>query len=413
MLALLDLDAFLNTGGRDREEVRNRVDRVYNHIVETQGSSGLGSSVGCHVMNFEPAFYWGVTEHTLPGWLQQTVGMKQSQNEDGSWGFHPGNSDQATLGKNGEVVSGTISPNAMFLMRLARISADPVATETGLKALEALNCHTVPRGAQGWECPIAAADILVSGHGTRANLDAFRITGERRYLEKAVYWARSGIIFHYLWNLKDRPLQRYACIPIFGTTFFTHSWLGVPVQWCGLVYAYALQELTDFDTSMPWRSIARGIVNSALYQQMTEGKYIGTLPDSYGDYFLTARGAWINPENILTNLHALEGNSLNIRTVFPGIVGKEAIRISANADVDRTELSDRSLRFSLVSKKGRKTEILIAPLDKSPKGVGLSQEKPLAMETSLFEKPFGWRYISEQKILIIHVTHGEESIPIY
>ncbi|MGC9328308.1 MAG: hypothetical protein ACP5I1_11785, partial [Candidatus Hinthialibacter sp.] len=412
MLALLDLDAFLNPGGEDQSLVRERVELVYDYIVSRNGPGGLGSSSGCHVMNFEPSFYWGVTESALPGWIQRAEGMRRSQNSDGSWGFHPTTPERAMLGDEGEVVSGTISPNAMYLMRLARISADPTATEAGLQALDALNQRTVPRGAQGWECPIAAADILVSGHGARANLDAYRVTGNPQYLERAVYWARSGIVFHYLWNLEDRPLQRYACIPIFGTTFFSHSWLGVPVQWCGLVYSYALQELAEFDDSYPWRTIGEGIVNSAMIQQVVSGKNIGTLPDSYGDYFLTARGAWINPENIMTNLHALEGNSLNIQTVFPGRRGHDALRISANAAIPEAKQEDGALRFSIESKKQRVTEILIAPMERIPQGVWIEPDAALPREKSLFEKSAAWRYLSQQKALLIHVQHEEERMPL-
>ncbi len=408
MLALLDLDVFLNPGGADQQTARQRSQLVHKHILETQGVAGLGSPAGCHVMRFEPAFYWGVTEALLPQWMRQASSMRASQNPEGGWGFHP-SKDRQMLGGEGQVVSGTISPNAMFLMRLALITGDDAVTRSGLKALEALNRRSVPRGAQGWECPIAAADILVSAHGARANLDAFQITGNRKYLDKAVYWAKSGIPFHYLWNLEDRPLQRYATIPIFGTTFFHHTWLGVPVQWCGLVYSYALQELAPFDDSYPWLKIATGIVNSAMLQQMTEGEYIGTLPDSYGEYFTRANGAWINPENIMTNLHALQGNSLNIRTVFPGQAGVDKIRISANADITNNALSEKYLEFSVQSKKGRNTAILIAPVDEPPSEVAIESSGALDKLDTLFEQQ-GWRYLVDQKALLINLKHNTGNI---
>ncbi len=435
MLALLSIDEFLCNNEEAKKILQERIHLVKETILKTEGPAGLGNPSGCHVMTFEPAFYWGVSEYKLPHWRRQAQNYVQSQNPDGSWGFHPSREIQKPLGKEGEVVSGTISPYAMFLMRFARITGDPTATEGGLKALEALNARTVPRGAQGWECPLAAADILVSGHGARANLDAYRITGDYQYLEKAVYWARSGIVFHYLWNLEDRPLQKYATIPIFGTTFFSHSWRGVPVQWCGLVYAYALQELAPYDDSQPWETsaraivrngrtsenlkrnqkkwetIARGIVNSALWQQLTEGELIGTLPDSYGDYCLTARGAFINPENIMTNLHALEGNSLNIRTAFVESPGIQSLRVSANADIQITGASD-PLQFNLTSKKGRLTEALIAPLRKKPGSVSVTDGPGLNEMETLYSQSFGWRYLEEYQTLLIHAVHDKKQIGI-
>ena len=412
MLALLALDEYLSPTPQDKETLRARIELVKKNILDTQGPAGLGEPAGCHVMTLEPAFFWGVTESKLPAWRQQAQNMAQTQNQDGSWGFQPSKDDQKTLGKPGEVVSGTISPNTQFLLRLARITGDPIAAAAGLKALEALNKQTVPRGAQGWECPIAAADILVSAHGTRANVDAFQMTGDPKYFERAVYWARSGLVFHYLWNLDDRPLQRYATIPIFGTTFFTHSWRGVPVQWCGLVYAYALLELAAIDNSFPWRTVARGIVNSGMMQQIKEGERIGTLPDSYGDYFVTPRGPFINPENIMTNLHALEGNSLDIRTVFVGKPGAAVPRISANADIANMQSTDKSLAFTLISKPGRMTEALVAPLPQSATAVILNGTEPLPNVNSLYGKDLGWRYLPDCKALLIHVTHKTEKADI-
>jgi len=410
MLALLSLDDFLTDKTGQTQILKERIDLVYQHILKTRGPAGLVSSAGCHVMTFEPAFYWGVLESALSSWARQAAGLKNSQNPDGSWGFHPSKDVQKDLGKEGEVVSGTIAPHAMRLMRLARITADPVATETGLKALEALNRRTVPRGAQGWECPLAAADIMVSGYGARANLDAYRITGDKAYLDHAVYWARTGIVFHYLWNLGGRPLQRYATIPIFGTTFFSHSWLGVPVQWCGLVYAYALQELAEFDDRYPWLTIAEGIVNSAMHQQLTEGELIGTLPDSYGDYFITARGAYINPENIMTNVHALNGNSLNIRTVFLDKPGRHAMRVSANSDIDETKIDGRRIQFSLTSKPGRETSIVVAPLEQKPKWITINPKRVLKEANPLFGESSGWRYLPKQRAVLIRAKHKTEQV---
>ncbi|MDP8246187.1 MAG: hypothetical protein P9L94_19040 [Candidatus Hinthialibacter antarcticus] len=399
MLALLDFDRFL-TGDNDAA-LSQRIETVRNHILETQGEAGLASPAGCHVMFEEAAFYWGVVEQSLPGWKRAAQRLANAQDLDGSWGFGPNKPEQKDLGEAGEVVSGTIAPNAMRLLRYARISGDVNAAWTGFKALKALNALRVPRGSQGWECPLAAADVMVCGYAARANLDAYRITNQRAYLDEAVYWARAGLAFHYLWELDDRPLQRYATIPIFGTTFFTHSWRGVPVQWCGLVYSYALQELAPFDDRYDWRMIAEGIINSALWQQLTDGPYAGTLPDSYGDYCLTARGAYINPENIMTNLHALHGNSLDIETAFFEKAAPDAQRVSANAAISDPKRDGGKLSFSLSSTPGRTTSILIAPLPQKPESIYLNGEA-LQMKSDSDQSGW-WLYQEDGKHLIITI----------
>lgn len=411
MLALLALDEMLTSDPEAKKILRERINLVYRELVDKHGPASLGVAAGCHVMMFESAFFWGVTEQTMPSWLKVAEGLISAQNPDGSWGFRIGKEEQRDLGKEGEVVSGTIAPDAMYLMQLARITGNAKITQAGLKSLEALNQHRVPRGSQGWECPIAAPDVLVSGYGTRANLDAYLITGEKRYLEHAVYWAKTGLAFHYLWNLPDRPLQRYATIPIFGTTFFTHSWLGVPVQWCGLVYTYHLLELAEHDNTLPWRTLAEGIVNSAMHQQMTDGPYIGTLPDSYGDYFITARGAYINPENILSNLHVLNGNSLDIRTAFINGPGTEALRVSANAVLHVSQPGNDKFIYELSLREGRVSESVIAPLNTPPTKVTINGNPVTAQET-IFENTEGWRYNPEMKTLFIHAKHEKKKIEI-
>jgi hypothetical protein len=291
-------------------------------------------------------------------------------------------------------------------MRLARITADPAALQTGLAGLRALNQKRVPRGAQGWECPLAAADVMVSAHGARANLDAWKITREPSYLEQARYWAQTGIYFHYLWNLPDRPLQRYATIPVFGTSFFTNTWRGVPVQWCGLVYAYALQELAEADAPQSWGTLARGIIHSAMYQQLTSGDAVGTLPDSYGEYFQSARPAYINPENIMTNLHMLHGNSLNIQTRFVEEPSPAAKRISANAAIHSVKQEPSRLRFQLTASPPRPITVLITPTQE-PKKVE-RHNQPVPQTQTLYDQTTGWRYLPKQKALIIRANASKQ-----
>lgn len=412
MLVLLDVDARLEENGAERQAIEARKKQVYSHIVDTQGAFGLGRNTGCHVMVLEPVFHWGVAETTLDYWKRKAKGFQSIQNDDGSWGFYPDQPHQKELGDDGQVASGTISRTASYLLEVARINGDPVATEVGLRGVDALNRFRVPKGGQAWECPIDSADILVAAKASRANLDAYQITGDKAYLDMATYWARTGFPFLYLWNYEETPLQRYASIPIFGTSFFQVNWRGVPVQWCGLDYAYTLQLLSGYDSSEDWLRIARGIVNSGLLQQMTEGPYKGTLPDSYADRFSRPKSAFINPENIMTNLHALEGNPFWVRTVFPFGRGADKLRISANAELAvRDEPSAQSFSVDLSGGIASTIELLIAPLEHPPEAVlarHSDRAAVLQQRDSLFEQPSGWRYVPDHKTLLVHVSPGPE-----
>ena len=160
----------------------------------------------------------------------------------------------------------------------------------------------------------------------------------------------AGLPFVYHWHLSDRPGMRFGSIPVFGTTFYTRPWFGVPVQWNGLVYAYALQHLARYtfeSQSQLWSKVAEGITISAMYQQWTEGELKGTYPDGLYGYCTEGRGPHINPEDIMVNLYTLRGLDPDIST---GIVRvrDNRIHVSSGARIDGLDYdaSDR-LTFSL------------------------------------------------------------------
>src|SRR5262249_27524339 len=148
-------------------------------------------------------------------------------------------------GQAGDSVLGICAPRAMTLLRYARITDETNALAAGERALAFMERFRVPRGAQTWECPMYEPDILAAAYAVRAYHDAYLVTGDARWLHDAVSWAESGLPFVYLWSLPDKPMMLGATIPVFGSTHYTHSWLGMPVQWCGLVYAYHVQHLAQ------------------------------------------------------------------------------------------------------------------------------------------------------------------------
>jgi len=154
----------------------------------------------------------------------------------------------------------------------------------GLKGLDWLRKWRIPRGSQVWEIPLHAPDILASAHCCEAFLWGYRLTGDRSYLADAVYWAKTGLPFVYFWQTPEEGLEpmRGGTIPIFGATFYSGSWFGRLVQWCGLEYAKALLDLAEFDDSFVWKRVANDITVSGWRQQQTKDGYQGLYPDSWG-----------------------------------------------------------------------------------------------------------------------------------
>ena len=57
--------------------------------------------------------------------------------------------------------------------------------------------NDVPRGAQPWEMPLHTPDILASGNIVNCYVRGYLLSGNPRYLERARYWARTGMTMIY------------------------------------------------------------------------------------------------------------------------------------------------------------------------------------------------------------------------
>src|ERR1043166_5672649 len=129
------------------------------------------------------------------------------------------------------------------LLDAAIFSGDRDLLEKALAHLRAMDKfrNGVPRGAQTWEVPLHTPDILASGYLLHAYLLGYELNGDSRFLDQANYWAWTGVPFVYLSPPTTQPVGLYSTIPVLGATSWTAPlWIGLPVQWCGLVYGEAL-----------------------------------------------------------------------------------------------------------------------------------------------------------------------------
>ena len=190
------------------------------------------------------------------------------------------------------------------LFDCAAISGDAELREVALRHLRALSRYdnTVPRGAQTWEVPLHTPDIMASAHLVQVYLAGYQMTGDAQFLEKARYWAWTGVPFVYLIAPTDEPIGPYATIAVFGAThYIAPNWMGMPVQWCGLVYADALYELAEVDSSGPWKKLADGITASGIQQTIpldADPQRKGLLPDSYTPRAGLRNDPCINPATL-------------------------------------------------------------------------------------------------------------------
>ncbi len=400
------------------ESVRQRALEIVKRTVQEAGPGGLSSTDLCHILKWEAPFYFGEVEagfHRLKEIVRRWI---ETQEEDGSWRFYPITDRAKTLGNEGDAVLGTCAPIAQMLLKHARVTGDSESLEAGLKGLTFMENFKVPRGAQTWECPLYAPDLLAAAHAVGAYVEAYEVTREKRHLERAEQWAKAGLPFLYHWHLPDRPGMRFGSIPVFGSTFYTHPWFGVPIQWNGLVYAYALQHLARHiseSQSQFWSKIAEGITVSAMYQQWTEGDLKGTYPDGLYGFCTEGRGPHINPEALMVNLYALRGFDPDISTGICRVDGNR-IHISTGAKIDGLNHDDSDrLTFTLRYVQNETSYCIIAGYgSRFGETESLAKQGPAAIRTGSGGLPLvdnlsttesGWLYREEEDIIFMKYKH--------
>jgi len=394
-----------------KDAMRERVREVMLAGMLKHDLGWLGTSAGGHITLRTFPFFEGYLFQALDTWGNQVRAQVASQQADGHWVFTP-SSDPAhqALGRRGERALGLTATPAWDVLRYARVTGDPAARDAGLKALAAMRDFRVPRAAQTWEVPVHSPDILAAAKAIGAYIEGYRLTGDPAYLEDAKYWARAGLPFVYVWGLEDRPVMKYATIAAFGATHYVLPWFGRPVQWNGLVYAYHLMELAEYDRSFPWEQVAKGIVLSAMRQERTEEPAKGGYPDVWE--LIPNRpilNVDISPETIAKPaFYVFEGTSPDIKTVVIGARERD-VRINAVAAIEEAEWTGRTLRFRLPYIEGVTTHALVVglgrPLEVRVDGAPLPETRWYDQEEQ------GWSFRTSRTggELAIKLRHSRES----
>lgn len=179
-------------------------------------------------------------------------------------------------------------------------SGDRSVIDAALDRLRQLHRYDndVPRGAQTWEIALHTPDILASAHLVRAFVIGYELTGELEFLDAARYWAWTGVPFIYLDFSGPGSVGNYSTIAVLGATHWVApNWMGLPVQWCGLVYADALLWLARHDPDGPWLTLVKGITIAGIQHvhPMDDEEGPGLLPDSFDLRVQSRNPVPINP----------------------------------------------------------------------------------------------------------------------
>ena len=271
----------------DAPLLRDRLEEAARAAIARVEPPDYNSAAVSHVRYPVEALLFGHVEETCERAASSGRALLQRFESDGSVHYHPA-PGQPDLGKTNPVphANGLTSAVLVQVLKDAAVSGDADLAARGIALLRNLDkfSGTAPRGAQTWEVPLHTPDILASAHLVRAYTLGYELTGEPHFLDQAKYWAWTGVPFVYL-DAPTQPVGPYASVPVFGATQWRAPvWMGMPVQWCALVYADALYRLLPYDSSGPWKQLADGITISGMQQTWPAGSdpvRQGLLPDSY------------------------------------------------------------------------------------------------------------------------------------
>ncbi len=257
---------------------------------------------GAHVSNDAIFFVTNQVENWKKSWQARVRHAIRSQQNDGSYRYR----GELVRGHFEDTASGYCALRACWLLDWAYFTGDAEALAAGRKTLDYMMRFRTPRGAQTWECPLHTPDLLASAHLVHAYVRGYQLTRHQPYLQAARKWAFSGLPFVYQW---DRyPVMPYATIAVYGATHWkAPNWIGLPVQWVGIVYAHSLTLLSPYDDTLDWHHLALGILRSARQMQYPAGPSVGLLPDSFSLADQGRRPPDINPCSLVSLQRRIEG----------------------------------------------------------------------------------------------------------
>ena len=284
-------------------------------------SNPAGAGIG-HVRRHTPAMISAPKDGVISKYIRarenQARGLLEQFDENGIRRYqrHP---DRPDYGEThfADHANGLSATALSEILETAVLTGDPEITEAALDLLDkqtALYANSVPRGAQTWEIALHTPDILGSARMVQCYTLGYLITGREDFLEQARYWAWTGLAFVYLDNPTPGPIGPYATIAVLGATnWVAPNWIGLPVQWCGLVYRSSLEELAliDGDNADLWRRIAHGITLSGLQQTfpLDDEERQGLLPDFTFLDTQIGDGPAINPGTVQFHLGEVYGKT--------------------------------------------------------------------------------------------------------
>ncbi len=350
------------------------------------------------------------------------------------------------LGQPGSFNVGVAANQAIGLLSTALQWGDEASLAAGLKALEAMEQYRVPRGCQGWEVHIDIPDIYAAARIIDCYRMGYELTGDERWLRRAVYWAYTGLPFLYAYEVGEtgpgaaahipwpedvvreadqvflepdkHNLTPWASIPVFGTSFYRVSWFSNPVQWCGLCWAKSVYPLLEHVDDDLLRLAADGTVISGIHQTFDKEPYVGLLPDTWHLSSNVIHPAFIGPVRLEDPLREMIDRSpfgrvktkVALRKVSDEAGVVERVHLSSYAQVRDLTLAENALHWRQRFVPGQVCETRI---------VGAKQPAEIVAGTRVLQKvddiltaEEGWVWMADVGVIGLRVKPESEWEPV-
>ncbi|MBQ7445282.1 MAG: hypothetical protein IJS71_05010 [Clostridia bacterium] len=227
------------------------------------------------------------------------------QKEDGSFRFEPDgrhiSKDDFRVARSFIDPMGTHGDTALFMNTVPAGTLLSVYEKTcnrkyldgALKALDFCMDMDRPEGGDYWETPLHAPNLLAAGNALVCFERAFRITGEKKYREKAKRFLRSLLAFTHIRSPKNMNLLYCTKPCLCSSDWYFANWVRDFVQWEVLesfntAASYGIR-WEDIDPELDWNRFAKGIVSGAFTFMADTDDRIDwrphNIPDTLPNYF--------------------------------------------------------------------------------------------------------------------------------
>ena len=391
------------------ENFRARLNNAEAQALSRIPSAQPFSSAVSHVRLPSPPLLFGRTYEYVRHRHNEALRMLGGFDENGIKLYRPGRTDYSKT-HFAKHANGLAGRDVARILESAALSADKELINKALALLDkqtALYADTVPRGAQTWEIPLHTPDIMASAHMIQAYTLGYIISGKEEYLEQARYWAWTGVPFVYLYSPTSGKVGPYATIPVLGATNWQAPlWIGLPVQWCGLVYGSALHLLSEYDPKSSWQKIAKGITITGLQMTwpITDEKRQGLLPDIFELQQQISAGPAINPGTVQAHVPELyeRGKIYDLKKLR-----NRGWFVHAPCVISDIREDKRSVTFTVDGWGGKPYYVLVSGVDKEPKDISVREVRGLSSKPLPF-KSAGKEFHSEYNCLVITLEEKSE-----